>query len=360
MSLNKAILPERSPLDELQVKNLVRDLHRASQRVFWTDLLVTCAVGWSCFAAAVVLKPFSAGMIAAIVVAVFTLYRALCFMHEISHQSARSLPYFGWAWNCLVGFPLLMPSFVYVGVHQSHHRISTYGTEQDPEYLPFAQSSRMTMVFALESFVIPLVLVIRFLLLTPLGLVFPRFGRWLIVYASSLTMNPKYRREVTPELTSIVRRDSAVCLALWAGLITLAATGFLPWRVFAVWLAVDSLISFINTLRTLGAHAYESDGTPLDREGQLLDSIDTPGAFWTELWAPVGLRYHALHHYFPGIPYHNLATAYRRIINHIQLATSYRHMSSPSLQHSLRELYRKGSMGQKSSRGVDPSGCRRL
>jgi len=30
-------------------------------------------------------------------------------------------------------------------------------------------------------------------------------------------------------------------------------------------------------------------------------------------WAPVGLRYHALHHYFPGIPYHNLGFAYQRL-----------------------------------------------
>ena len=68
-------------------------------------------------------------------------------------------------------------------------------------------------------------------------------------------------------------------------------------------------VSFFNTLRVLGAHEYESDGQPRDRFEQLQDSIDTPGGPWTELWAPVGLRYHALHHYFPGIPYHNLGKA---------------------------------------------------
>ena len=75
-----------------------------------------------------------------------------------------------------------------------------------------------------------------------------------------------------------------------------------------------ALVSLVNTLRVLGAHAYELDGAPRDRRGQLADSLDTPGGPWTELWAPVGLRYHALHHYFPGIPYHNLGVAYRRIV----------------------------------------------
>ena len=76
--------------------------------------------------------------------------------------------------------------------------------------------------------------------------------------------------------------------------------------------------------------------------GQLIDSIDTPGRFWTELWAPVGLRYHALHHYFPGIPYHGLPEAYTRLVGTLPLATEYRKMSSPSLPYSLRALIRKG------------------
>lgn len=330
-------------LDDAAIKGLVRDLHRADRRIYWIDLIASCSVGWSSFAGAVLAKPFSPGMIVCIVISVCALYRGLCFMHEITHQSERSLPRFEAAWNWLVGFPLLMPSFVYVGVHQSHHRISIYGTAQDPEYLPFAHSRRMTIVFALESFFIPLALALRFLVLTPVGLVSRRFQRMLVVYASSLTMNVKYRREYTPELARKVRRDSVITLGIWAVAILCATAGLLPWRLFLVWFAIDSLISFVNTLRTLGAHAYENEGEQMDRTGQLLDSIDTPGAFHTELWAPVGLRYHALHHYFPGVPYHNLAEAYRRIMSHLQVAKDYGKMSTPSLQHSLRELLRKGA-----------------
>jgi len=324
------------------MRELVRDLHRVKPAVFWADLAATSAVGWSAFVAAVVLRPFSAGMMACVVVAAFALYRSLCFLHEVTHQNRRSLPGFETAWNLLAGYPLLMPSFVYVGVHQSHHKLSTYGTSQDPEYLPFAQNSRMTAVFALEAFFIPAALLIRFLVLTPVGLVWPRFQGWLVRCLSSLTMNVAYRREATPELLAKVQRHSVVLWAAWAGLIALAVYGALPGRTFAIWFAVTGLASFVNTLRTLGAHAYESTGEPLDRIGQLVDSIDTPGAWWTEIWAPVGLRYHALHHYFPGIPYHNLAEAYRRIAAALPVSGHYCRMSSPSLQHSLRTLYQKG------------------
>jgi fatty acid desaturase len=282
-------------------------------------------------------------MLSCVAVAALALYRALCFIHEISHQSERTLPGFETAWNLLAGYGLLMPSFVYAGVHQSHHRLSTYGTAQDPEYLPFARSSRMMTVFALEGFFIPAALLIRFLLLTPVGLISPRFQRWLVVYASALTMNVQYRREAKEQLVRKVRIHSAVIFVLWAALIAAALRGAVPWKFFAIWFVVTGLASAVNTFRTLGAHAYESSGEPLDRHGQLLDSIDTPGALWTELWAPVGLRYHALHHYLPGIPYHSLPEAYRRLVAAPPVSTSYRKMSSPSLLHSLVTLFKKGS-----------------
>jgi fatty acid desaturase len=330
-------------LDEARMKSVVRDLHQTNRRIYWADLSATVSVGWTAFVFAVALRPFSTGMLAATAIAMFAFYRALCFVHEISHQSRRTLPGFETAWNLLVGYPLLMPSFVYVGVHQSHHKISTYGTAQDPEYLPFASSSAMSTVFALEGFFIPLVLLLRFLVLTPFGLLSRTVQKRLVVYASSLTMNVRYRREASQELIRKVRRHSAVIWVVWVGLIALAAAGLIPWRVFALWLAVCGVLSFVNALRTLGAHAYESSGEPFDRTGQLLDSIDTPGALWTELWAPVGLRYHALHHYFPGIPYHHLPEAYRRLSGTLPCSSNtYRKMSSPSLRNSLVTLYRKG------------------
>jgi fatty acid desaturase len=347
--LRQGNAPERTLADpsfaaeDRQTRELVRDLHQIRPAIYWIDFLITTAIGWASFALAVALPPLSPAMLTAAVFAVLALYRGLCFMHEISHQSSRSLPGFETTWNLLMGYPLLIPSSAYSGVHQSHHSLSSYGTSLDPEYLPFSRSSVMTVLFALESFLIPVILAIRSFVLTPVGFAFPSFYRWLVVHLSSLTMNTAYRRKLTPELLATIRRQNASILVMWAGLFALAFSGLLPWRVFAVWFGVSSLISFINTLRTLGAHAYESSGDPLDREGQLTDSIDTPGALWTELWAPVGLRYHALHHYFPGIPYHSLPEAWRRISATLPAGAVYHRVRSPGLAHSLRDLYRKGS-----------------
>jgi fatty acid desaturase len=57
---------------------------------------------------------------------------------------------------------------------------------------------------------------------------------------------------------------------------------------------------------------------------QYLDSVNVPPpAFLPMLWAPVGLRYHALHHLLPGLPYHALGTAHKRIIGALDADSVY-------------------------------------
>ena len=111
--------------------------------------------------------------------------------------------------------------------------------------------------------------------------------------------------------------------------------------MFLVWLGVLTVVSFLNTVRVLGAHEYESDGGAQGRHWQLEDSIDTPGGPWTELWAPVGLRYHALHHYFPGIPVPQSLDRYERIVIAAPSHSTYLESTSPSLRRSLLNLYAK-------------------
>jgi len=328
-----------------EANGLVRDLHGAKPGIYWTDMLLSTAIGWGAFAAALALpRPYTIPLTA---IAALALYRALCFIHEISHQSRRSLPAFEALWNLTIGFPLLLPSFMYRGVHQCHHRLSTYGTESDPEYLPFARSARMTVAFCAQSLLLPAALLVRFLLFAPVAFFVPRFNRWLVVHFSSLTMNVRYRREDSAETLRLVRLQSAGILALWTALGLMAAWHVLPLQFFVLWYAVSALISLINCLRTLGAHTYASDGRPLSREEQLRDSIDTPAVRWGVLWAPVGLRFHGLHHYFPGIPYHNLGEAYRRLTTQLPLEAGIHGIRSASLGHSLRTLYRAGVRNQR-------------
>jgi len=339
LQLQSEQLQANSPVSQDQIaRDLVRDLQVPKPAIYWTDFLLTSFIGWGAFALAVRFPLFSPPMAMAAAIAICSLYRGLLFVHEISHFTRGGMQGFAGAWNLLAGFPMLLPSFVYCGVHQDHHRISLYGTNRDPEYMPFAHSRGMTICFALESFLIPLLLVFRFLIVAPVGLLCPPLHRWLAVHASSLVINFKYCRELTDGLERKMRLQEVAMLSMWGVAILLAFRGVLPWRTFAVWLMIVSIASFINTVRTMVAHHYESDGTPMDRTGQLLDSIDHPGAWYTELWAPVGLRYHALHHYFPGLPYHNLGKAYRRLIAALPASADFHRSTDPSLPYSLKTL----------------------
>lgn len=317
---------------------LVKDLHQVKPGVFWTDLLCSAGAGWLCFASAITSPPESAQFVFSVFGACLLLYRALCFMHELTHVRKSALPGFEFAWNLIAGVPLLMPSFVYVGVHQDHHNLATYGTDLDPEYLPFAGSRVAVVLFLMQSMLIPLFLLLRFLVLSWPSLWSKRFLAWLAVHASSLSMNIRYARPVTPDLLGRMLRWQVCILLFWG------AAGFasirmgIGWRVLLVWYTVTALASLINSLRTLAAHHYESSGAPRTRLEQVTDSLDTPGGPWTELWAPVGLRYHGVHHYFPGIPYHNLAEAYRRLT---PADSPYRAVSSPGMAVSLGRLMRR-------------------
>ena len=106
-------------------RRAVSDLHAPRASVFWTDLLASATIGWTAFVVAVVAPPLSPLMLAAAVVAGLALYRGLCFTHELTHLRRGAVPGFETVWNLLFGVPLLLPSFTYIGVHQSHHSLST-------------------------------------------------------------------------------------------------------------------------------------------------------------------------------------------------------------------------------------------
>ena len=74
-------------------------------------------------------------------------------------------------------------------------------------------------------------------------------------------------------------------------------------------------MTVINQLRTLVAHLWENEGEPMTVTAQYLDSVNVPPpGTLPALWAPVGLRYHALHHLLPSVPYHALGKAHAQLI----------------------------------------------
>src|SRR5207237_6369605 len=123
---------------------------KPNARVYWTDMLASAGIGWTAFALAVVSTTEIRAV--ALIVAAFALYRAVLFIHELTHLAVHELPAFRAAWNLLVGIPLLLPSFLYEGVHTDHHRQRSYGTPRDPEYVPFGRRPPVVMAsYALGS-----------------------------------------------------------------------------------------------------------------------------------------------------------------------------------------------------------------
>ncbi len=128
-------------------------------------------------------------------VAILALYRAGSFIHEITHIKPNAVPGFYWAWNVLVGVPLLVPSFMYEGVHNQHHAKTYYGTADDPEYLPLALMHPWTLpVFLIAAALAPIGMLIRFGLLAPLSLLSPKLREAVVAKYSGLQINPRFRR----------------------------------------------------------------------------------------------------------------------------------------------------------------------
>ena len=295
--------------------NLTRDLNAANRAIYWADMLGSALLGYVALALTITANATAVAVVAGLV-AVLALYRAGSFIHEITHIKPNAVPGFYWAWNALVGVPLLVPSFMYEGVHNQHHAKTYYGTANDPEYLPLALMHPWTLpAFLIAAALAPIGMLIRFGLLAPLSLLSAKLREMVVAKYSGLQINPRFRR---PEPTGEFKRRWTIqesAASAWAiALLSLVATGIIPLRAFLIFLGISSGVMFLNQVRTLVAHLWENDGEPMTVTEQYLDSVNVPPpATLPALWAPVGLRYHALHHLLPGVPYHNLGEAHRRL-----------------------------------------------
>ncbi len=294
---------------------LTRDLNAPDSRIYWLDFLASAAIGYAALLIAIAASSVFPAIIAAIV-AILALYRAGSFIHELTHIKRASVSGFHLGWNAIIGIPLLVPSFMYEGVHNLHHARTRYGTADDPEYLPLALMKPWTVpLFVLVSALGPVALFFRYALLTPLSLLFRPLRTLVVERYSGLVINPGFRRR-HPEgeaRSQWLWLESAACL--WAiGLLTAVVAGIVPLRSFLIFLGVASGVVVLNQIRTLVAHLWENEGEVMSVTAQFLDSVNVPPpALLPALWAPVGLRYHALHHLLPGVPYHALGEAHRRL-----------------------------------------------
>ena len=312
-------------------RDLVKDLGTAKASIYWSDMLIFTALAYATLVGAILVQSVALA-IGLGLLSSLAFYRALMFIHELTHIHRDALPGFRMGWNLLVGIPLLTPSFMYEGVHTLHHARTRYGTPEDPEYLPLALMKPWSLpVFVLIALLAPVAFMIRFGLLVPLGLIIPPIRRLTWQRASALSINPDFRRR--PPEGELRKRVFWQELGgfVWSWMLV-GSVFVLGWKPLLVALAVLSLTAVLNQLRTLVAHLWENEGEPMTVTAQFLDSVNVPppGPI-AEVWAPVGLRYHALHHLMPSMPYHDLPEAHRRLVKELGIDSTYQSANHPGM-----------------------------
>lgn len=379
--LETAVGPGEFSLAE--ARRIVGEYFQPNPWIYWPDFLATMFVGivtfglvrypelladnpwWRIEALAASTWWHWPATIALFVVSSLAYYRASLFIHELVHIRAGEFRAFRIVWNLLCGIPFLIPSFVYY-THLDHHRRKHYGTKEDGEYIPLAtMPTRQILFYLSQVLVIPIVAVVRWGVLTPLTWVSPYVRDWVHQHASSMIMDPKYIRPLpTKKALRMIRFQEVLCMLVVWGIALKLTTGIgmtnrvLPWTFLVQLYCTGVFIVSINALRTLGAHRWTHDGLrEMTFVEQMLDSVNYPyNPVVGGLWAPIGLRFHALHHIFPTMPYHALAKAHKRLMRDLPADSPYRQTEARSLSEVIATLWRraKASEQREASSGAQP------
>jgi fatty acid desaturase len=341
-----------------QARGLVADLFTPRPWIYWTDFLASILTGHLAFALTRAMYDWQlqplwlrlALQTMTFAVQCACYYRSVMFIHEIVHLSERQLRAFRVVWNLLCGIPFLVPSFTYAA-HLDHHRRQHYGTDHDGEYLPLGSLSPWWIaVYLSQCLWAPILGLVRFGLVTPLTWLVPPLARWIHQRASSLVMDPRYLRPLpTPAELRAARWQELACLAFLVACVAIPLATGRPLIVLAIHAYLTAVVLvFMNSLRTLAAHRYTSSGHGETFLAQMLDSVtldsDSPAAI---LLNPVGLRYHATHHLFPSLPYHNIAAAHRRLLAGLPANSPYHQTVERSLLKVLADLLRRAANSRR-------------
>jgi fatty acid desaturase len=356
---------ETSRFSVKQAKELVKDLQAPVAWIFWTDFLLTIVTGHALFSLNVNTGRWLDGSLLTVTLVKGALFagtvllflRAAMFTHEMVHLPKEGWTSFRIVWNILCGIPFMIPSFTYYP-HIDHHRRKSFGTEEDGEYLNLSNRPPQDIViYLLGTLVTPFVALVRWGILSPLAWVFPGVRRWTFAHISTMVMDITYvRPEAGARVYRIMRMQEAACfIAAWFVMLhgpLVAKTWLDPFWFHAY--AVSVAMILLNNVRTLGAHRWTGHGSELTFEQQLLDSCDYPSRPWiTELWGPTGTRYHATHHLFPGIPYHNLGRAHRRLMAGLPENSLFRETVKESLFREIVALWKRSAESHGNQRSTE-------
>jgi fatty acid desaturase len=341
-----------------QARSLIDGLGKPKAWIYWTDFLISISTGHVAFGIIVAsLRENSQAHLwvigSAYVVTILAYMRSLMFIHELVHLPKDRFKGFRIAWNLLCGIPMFVPSFLYYP-HVDHHRRKHYGTDHDGEYLALSHHGRWMIVgFVLQALLIPFLGFFRFAVLSPICWIIPGARQVVHRHASTMLVDPFYERNDSGKalMRMVVLQEALVFV--WAMVFLFAWYGrtgqwFNPLWSVAYAVAVGLLV--LNEIRTLGAHRWTGQGAEMSFEQQLLDSVNYPHTPWlSELWGPIGTRYHALHHLFPRLPYHDLGKAHRRLMAGLPADSPYHDTIAPSLTSEIVALWKRSrDAGQRS------------
>jgi len=337
-------------------REIVRDLFVADERVYWIDFLTTIVIGYLAFGLArgpfeLHLEPLWLRLVLALVafsVQCGCFYRAVMFVHEIVHLPEKKFVAFRVVWNFLCGIPFLVPSFTYY-THLDHHRRNRFGTAHDGEYLPLASLSPWWIVVYLSQCLwVPPLAVIRFGILTPLTWICPPLRRWIYKHASSLVMDPTYVRPL-PTGTAVrdIRLQEVGCFSYLLACLIVPVVFLHRWPIpFAIQAYTTGVVLVLmNCLRTLASHRWSSEGKEVTFVEQMLDSVTMDNVSpLAVLLNPVGLRYHATHHLFPSMPYHNIRAAHKRLLARLPADSPYLRTVANSIWPVIANLWQRAAV----------------
>ncbi len=309
------------------LKNSPQDFHVVKPWVYWRDMLIGATAAYTAAGVFLAAPALSVWQCAGFLLAVFWLYRVGSLVHEVAHLGGHELTSFKVAWNVLVGIPTLTPSTFFTAHHRDHHSLQVYGTKQDPEYVVnVCDRGNWYQIAGYFLFValFPLLVFLRFLL-APLTFVHPSVREFSLRRLSSFTFNWRYARSVHRIDRRVFASLELLC-SLRAWCIPAAVMfGFTPWtRMFQLYLLGAAVVT-LNQLRQLADHHFEGSGDRLSVSEHILDSCNFVGRDpLTWLFFPMAIQFHALHHLFPSLPYHNLAAAHSYLMQTLPSQSPYR------------------------------------
>jgi fatty acid desaturase len=121
-----------------------------------------------------------------------------------------------------------------------------------------------------------------------------------------------------------LRVEEFGCAVYNLALIICFWTKVISWQVAVTWYAGISCGFFLHFFRSFVNHVY----APFLREPEGIDGLRqsltvSGGPFLTELWAPLGISYHGLHHVVPSLPYHSLRKAHQALRKKLPVGHAY-------------------------------------